>query len=79
MANIERRLMALERRADGLESCFAGMVTLYPGQNPLDALDGRGPGLWFLVDDDLNGPGLMGRVSRDGKRTIIYGGHHATA
>lgn len=78
MANIKGRLMALERRAGSQENGYAGMVELCLGQNPLDALEGRGPGLWFLIDHDLNGPGLMGRVSRDGRRTIIYGGDHAT-
>lgn len=75
--NLERRLRALEAAPLRALGRYRGMATYMPGQRPLDALNGLEPGLWLLLDHHLNGPALLVRVSRDGKRKI-YGGHHAT-
>ena len=78
MGRIESRLSFLERRLGVNSDNLRGWIDLAPGQNPLEALEGRGPGLWFLIDENLNGPGYLGRVSASGKRTIsIAGGDHA--
>jgi hypothetical protein len=74
MATIESRLQALERQIGVNPNMLRGWIDLAPGQTPLEALEGRGPGLWFLIDEHLNGPGYLGRVSASGKRAIIYVG-----
>lgn len=74
MATFKNRLHVLESQLGLQAGLLRDFVTLLPGQSPLQALDGRPAGLYFLIDDDLNGPGMLGKVSPSGKRAIIYGG-----
>lgn len=73
MPTTESRLQALETLYRTREGELMGWLTLEPGQRPIDALEGQKPGLWFIIDAGLNGPGYMGSVSNAGKRTIVYG------
>lgn len=71
--NIKHRLTKLESLLSADDKYLAGMLEVPPGTRPIDALRGSGPGLWFLIDPALNGPGYLGRVSRQGECEIIYG------
>lgn len=78
MARIDSRLLSLERLRGFSGDHLRGWIDLEPGQSPLDALEGRAPGLYFMIDQHLNGPGFVGRVSASGKRTVsVAGGDYA--
>jgi len=74
MHSLNRRLQALEAEPLRALGSFRGILDYPSGGNPLDALQGREAGLWLLLDSRYDGPGLLGRVSPSGKRTIVYGG-----
>lgn len=74
MATFKNRLQSLEAQLGLDAGHLREFVTLLPGQSPLQALDGKPAGLYFVIDHGLNGPGMLGKVSPSGKRAIIYGG-----
>lgn len=71
-----KRLRALEARHMATIAGFRGVIEC-EGRSPLEALQGAEPGLWLILGDGLDF-GVMGRVGRSGKRTIVFGeGDHA--
>lgn len=74
MDNFQQRLAHLEMLRPTAGDPFMGTLDIRPGQRPLDALLGAGPGIWLLETPALAG-GLLGRVTPGGRREIMFSDH----
>jgi hypothetical protein len=74
MGRLDDRLSKLESQMGASDKYFAGYIEVPVGARPIDCLRDAGPGYWLMVDRYDTMQGLVGHVSRSGKREILFGG-----
>lgn len=72
MSRLHARVLALETYKEKENNCLQGSIDVLRGQRPIDALQNAEPGLWLLIDEYVAWA-VVGRMSRNGKREILFG------